>query len=122
MNKELQIAIANEKENKKRVEEFKQKEKLLYEVSDPKVVKIKLSKWLNQEVDLLLSPIKNKKYRIWDSRNNRYVDFGDIRHEDFTKHKDKDRRERYLQRATKIKGKWKSNPFSANNLAINGLW
>ena len=120
--KELSIAVGNEAENKRRIEEYDKKQKLVFQVSDPKVVQVKLSKWLNQEVDLLISPIKNKKYRIWDSRNSRYVDFGDTRYEDFTKHKDKDRRDSYLARAKKIKGKWKSNPYSANNLAIQGLW
>ena len=31
-------------------------------------------------------------------------------------------RERYLKRATKIRGDWQDNPFSANNLSINLLW
>jgi hypothetical protein len=119
---ELSIAVSNEKENKKRIEEYRKKQKLIFQVSDPKVVQVKLSKWLNQEVELLVSPIKNKKYRIWDTRNSKFIDFGDIRYEDFTKHKDKDRRDNYLARAKKIKGAWKSNPYSANNLAIYGLW
>lgn len=33
-----------------------------------------------------------------------------------------DHRRRYLARATKIKGDWKKDPFSPNNLAINVLW
>ncbi len=32
------------------------------------------------------------------------------------------RRNAYLSRATKIKGNWKKNKLSANNLAINILW
>ena len=31
-------------------------------------------------------------------------------------------RERYLKRATKIKGKWRKNDFSPNNLALRILW
>jgi hypothetical protein len=34
------------------------------------------------------------------------VHFGDIGFEDYTKHKDQERREAYLARATKIEGSW----------------
>jgi len=43
-------------------------------------------------------------------------------YEDFTKHKDEERRQQYLSRATNIKGNWKKNKYSPNNLAINILW
>lgn len=33
-----------------------------------------------------------------------------------------ERRKSYLARATKIKGNWKADPFSPNNLAIHLLW
>ena len=33
-----------------------------------------------------------------------------------------EKRFNYLARATKIKGKWKDDPVSKNNLAINILW
>jgi hypothetical protein len=121
--KELAIAIENETELTRRQKEFmKEKHLKLLEVSNPEVVRLKLSKYLNQDVELLVSPLKNKKYRVYDSMNDRYVDFGDIRYEDFTKHKDEKRRKRYLNRATNIKGDWKTNKFSANNLSINALW
>ena len=42
--------------------------------------------------------------------------------EDYTLHGDKKRRDRYLKRATNIKGKWQDNPYSPNNLSINILW
>ena len=42
--------------------------------------------------------------------------------EDWTFHKDNDRRNRYLARATKIKGNWRDNKYSPNNLSINLLW
>ena len=41
---------------------------------------------------------------------------------DFTKTHNEAKRKRYLARATKIKGNWKSNKFSPNNLAIHLLW
>jgi hypothetical protein len=43
-------------------------------------------------------------------------------YEDFTKHKDEERRQQYLSRATNIKGNWKKNKYSPKNLAINILW
>jgi hypothetical protein len=42
--------------------------------------------------------------------------------EDFEKHQDPQRRERYLKRALNIKGKWKSNIYSPNLLSITLLW
>ena len=39
-----------------------------------------------------------------------------------TKHKNKTRRKNYLTRSRKIKGDWKNNKYSANNLAIHLLW
>lgn len=118
---ELKIAIANEKENQKRLNEYKKKESLLFHVSNPDEVQIKISNYLNQSVELYLSPLKYKKYRIYKP-NGKPVDFGDIRYEDYTKHKDKNRRDAYLRRATNIKGKWKEDPYSPNFLSIIGLW
>ena len=64
---------------------------------------------------------KNKKYMIMNDEN-KLVHFGDSRYEDFTKHQDKERLKKYLSRATKIKGNWKKDKFSPNNLSIHLLW
>ena len=64
---------------------------------------------------------KNKKYMILND-NNKYVHFGDSRYQDATVHNDPVRISRYLKRATKIKGNWKKDKYSPNNLAINLLW
>jgi hypothetical protein len=50
------------------------------------------------------------------------VHFGQMGYEDFTKHKNKTRRKNYLTRSRNIKGDWKKNRYSANNLAIHLLW
>ena len=54
------------------------------------------------------------------------VHFGDTRYDDFTVHKDKKRREKYLARALRIKDKkgrlTKDNPFSPNYWALRLLW
>ncbi len=64
---------------------------------------------------------KNKKYMIMNV-DQKYIHFGDLRYEDYTKHQDKDRLKNYLRRATKIKGNWRKDKYSPNNLAINLLW
>jgi hypothetical protein len=43
-------------------------------------------------------------------------------YEDFTKHKDPIRRHNYLTRTANMKGNWKDNPYSPNNLSRNILW
>jgi len=52
----------------------------------------------------------------------KYISFGSMGYEDFTKHNDKTRQERYLKRATKIRGNWHNNRYSPNNLSIHILW
>ena len=76
----------------------------------------------NPDINLFISTHKNKKYQIYDPFKNKMVHFGDIRFEDFTKHKNKQRQQAYLKRSTNIKGDWSKNKYSANNLSINLLW
>ncbi len=54
--------------------------------------------------------------------NNKWIHFGQLGYEDFTKHLDKQRRELYLKRASKTKGQWKTNIYSPNILSIVLLW
>jgi hypothetical protein len=42
--------------------------------------------------------------------------------EDYTKHKDPVRLKSYLARAMGIKGDWKKNKYSPNNLSVHLLW
>ncbi len=88
-------------------------------VSDIKKVN-KLSRLIyNRSVEP--STRKNKKYMILND-DNKYIHFGDSRFSDFTKHQDEKHRQRYLDRATKIKGNWKKDKYSPNNLSIYLLW
>ena len=64
---------------------------------------------------------KNKKYMILND-DNKYIHFGDSRYQDATIHNDPVRISRYLSRATKIKGNWKKDKYSPNQLSINLLW
>lgn len=60
--------------------------------------------------------------------DGKIIRFGAVNHGDYISYRltgDKmanKHREMYLARATKIKGKWKNDPFSKNNLAIHILW
>lgn len=79
---------------------------------------------------------KNPKYKIsiLTPPNNKIISFGSPINKDFIIYKllekmgevekgtAKKRQYAYLSRATKIKGNWKNNPYSKNNLAINILW
>ena len=54
--------------------------------------------------------------------NGKSIHFGNIHYEDFTKHNNQKRRDNYLKRTANIKGNWKSNIFSPNNLSRYLLW
>jgi tRNA U34 5-carboxymethylaminomethyl modifying GTPase MnmE/TrmE len=95
---------------------------LLRNKSDFKTAQEKAEKYLGKDALLKISEEKNKKYQVLNPSTNKYVSFGDIRYEDYTKHKDPVRRQSYLKRATKIKGDWKIDKYSPNSLAINILW
>ena len=77
---------------------------------------------IDQNKLIMISSHKNKKYMIYDPYIKKYIHFGDIRYQDYTKHHNIERRQNYLSRASKIKGNWADNPFSPNNLSIAILW
>jgi hypothetical protein len=93
---------------------------MIDDFSNPLIAERNAKSYLGKNAKLLLSSRKDKKYMI--IHNNKKVHFGAMGYEDFTKHKNKERRDAYLKRATKIKGDWKDNKYSPNNLAINILW
>ena len=104
---------------------YKDKLEQLLKISNPKEVIKNAQKYFNNpDIKVYLSNSKNKKYSIYDPINKKLVHFGQFYPpmEDFTFHNDPQRRERYLKRAMNIKGNWKSNPYSPNNLSINLLW
>ena len=78
--------------------------------------------YLGDDAVLFTSPKVDKKYRIYNPKKEKWVDFGQMGYEDFTKHQDLNRRQRYLNRATNIKGKWREDKYSPNNLSIHILW
>lgn len=92
----------------------------IYEISNPKKVERNFKKYRgNDNARLELSEKPDKKYKV--IYQGKTTHFGS-KMEDYTKHGSESRRQAYLKRATAVKGDWKSNKYSANNLAINLLW
>jgi hypothetical protein len=93
----------------------------LKKVSNPIIAQRKAKQYLGSNVKLLPSKSKGKKYAIITPRG-KIINFGSIDYEDFTKHKDKQRRNNYLKRSAGISGNWRNNKYSANNLSRTILW
>ena len=90
------------------------------EISNPAKVKANFRKYKgNDDAKLELSEKKDKKYKV--IVDGKSIHFGSTM-PDFTKTQNEDKRKSYLARAKGIKGDWKSNKYSANNLAIYLLW
>jgi hypothetical protein len=100
--------------------ELKYKE--LIKVSDPEKVLENLKKYLGDDVKLYISNTKTHKYYVINPNNNRKINFGNINYSDYSRHNDDDRREAYLRRSGNLKGNWRDNPYSPNNLSRAGLW
>lgn len=104
-------------------ENYKDKLEQLLKISNPKEVIKKAQQYFNNpDIKVYLSNKKNKKYAIYDPINKKLVHFGQMGFEDYTMHKDDKRRQNYLLRASHIKGEWKNNPYSANNMSMHILW
>jgi hypothetical protein len=89
-------------------------------VSNPIIVRAKFKKYKGTDDAILeLSEKPDKKYKV--IIGNRTIHFGSTM-QDYTKHKDKHRRASYLARANGIRGEWKDDKYSPNNLAIHLLW
>lgn len=89
--------------------------------SNPKEAQRKAFKIYGKSAILYRSKTKGKKYSIQDLEG-KIVSFGQMEYEDFTKHEDPERRHKYLSRSGNLKGNWKENEYSPNNLARNILW
>ena len=90
--------------------------------SDPRIAEHKAKQYLGKGVILFRSETKTKKYLVRDPLTNKLINFGQMGYQDFTKHKDEARRINYLDRTEKIRGNWKANKYSPNNLSRNILW
>jgi hypothetical protein len=104
-------------EKEKRIE----REKSILKYSDPLEASRKTKLYLGPNAQLFFSTRKDKKYMVQTPQGH-WVHFGAMGYEDFTKHLDEKRRQDYLKRSTNIKGNWKADKYSPNNLAIHILW
>jgi hypothetical protein len=94
----------------------------LYQYSNPRQAQKMAYKYLGKTARLYPATRTGKKYRVFDKRNKTWVNFGQLGYEDYTKHRNKTRRKNYLTRSRAIKGDWKKNKYSPNNLSIHILW
>lgn len=93
----------------------------LYKYSNPREVQQLAFELFGKDAVIYKSDKPKKKYQILD-RDGKFVYFGDGNMEDFNAHQDKERRRQYIARASKIRGKWKENPYSPNFLSLVLLW
>ena len=95
-----------------------------YKYSDPIQAQKTLNKYLGKDKILYKSTRPNKKSMVYDDYDDKYIHFGSMKppYEDYLKHQNKKRQSNYLARASNIKGNWKDNLYSSNNLSINILW
>ena len=89
--------------------------------SNPTEVYRRAKKYLGKTAKIGLSTKKEKKYMV-TTPDGKVVHFGQMGYEDYTKHKNKTRRKNYMNRSLKIKGNWKKDKYSSNNLARILLW
>jgi hypothetical protein len=86
--------------------------------SNPQEVLKKVHKYFGRDTDLYLSTRKNKKYMIEDP-NGKMIHFGLYPYEDFTKTKDKQKRDAFRSR----NHKWaNADKYSPAYMAYYLLW
>jgi len=96
--------------------------KALYAFSSPKQAQKMARAYLGASAQLYPAINTAKKYRICDPKLNKWVNFGQMGYQDYTRHKNKTRRKNYLTRTAGMLGNWKRNKYSANNLSRHILW
>lgn len=93
----------------------------LYNISNPKKAQKNAFDYLGSTAILYKSDKPKKKYKIFNPYTNKYIHFGsDL--QDYLYHQNEDRRHNYLKRSMNIKGNWKDNPYSPNNLSMYITW
>jgi len=99
----------------------------LIKISDPSEVKRRFEKYRGSTTKATIepSPRADKKYLVRVAPSNgmrgRAIHFGSTM-ADFTKTGDEAKRKSYRARSAGIKGDWRDDKWSANNLARNLLW
>ena len=87
--------------------------------SNPKQVLKMAKKIYGNDVEIDYSTRKDKKYMIKNPDTNKWVHFGQMNYEDYTKHKDKVRRNKFRKRNSK----WAdADEYSPAFMAYYILW
>jgi len=101
----------------------------LSDYSDYETVLYRAKHYYGEDVKLLQSTRKTKKYMIYNKKTNKFIHFGAMGYLDFTKYIQlydletaNKHRTKYLKRALKIKGNWINNKYSPNYLSMLLLW
>ena len=69
--------------------------------SNPREVFEKAKKYLGRNAIIKLSDRKSKKYMVLNPESNKWIYFEQMGYEDYTKHQDLVRRERYLKQTNR---------------------
>lgn len=98
----------------------------LVKISDPAEVKRRFEKYRGSaKAEISVSPRVDKKYKVRVAAaggvRGRIVHIGSTM-ADFTKHADEAKRKSYLARSAGIKGEWRDDKWSANNLSRALMW
>jgi hypothetical protein len=93
----------------------------LIKYSNPARVAKNAKDYFGKDVKIYISDRPTKKYMVQDP-TGKWVHFGEMGYQDFTKHLDKKRQRQYLKRSMNIRGSWFQDAYSPNMLAINLLW
>lgn len=98
----------------------------LVKISDPAEVKRRFEKYRGTaKAEISVSPRVDKKYMVRVAAaggvRGRIVHIGSTM-ADFTKHADEAKRKSYLARSAGIKGEWRDDKWSANNLSRALMW
>jgi hypothetical protein len=97
------------------------RKRAILKYSNPTEIFRKAKRYIGKTAKIGFSTKREKKYMI-ETPDGRIVHFGQMSYQDYTRHADKTRRKNYLTRTAKIRGDWKKDKYSPNNLARNLLW
>ena len=96
--------------------------KNINDFSNPKIVDKKAKQYLGKNVKIKLSDKPIKKYMVLNPNTHKYVYFGQMGYEDFTKHNDTKSKERYIARHSRYEIWTKSGVDTAGWLSRFILW
>ena len=92
---------------------------MIEDYSNPKIVFQRAKRIFGDDVQIKLSTRKDKKYMFLNPETNRWAHFGFYGMQDYTKHKDKLRRDKFRMRNKK----WSyQEPYTSGYLSYVLLW